>query len=144
MNLPSAILLSANLLSHSVYADSHSTLSTSIDQAGHSSAMTDYKKLDENDSTTWKQANDTVREIGGWRTYANETYRASQITQVDTAETQPTPGTSDPFESEKQAMPSETKLSDAQKKADSKAIRPTSSRIKESVIPSVQLTLTYQ
>ncbi len=40
--------------------------------------MTGYKALDGSEPTAWKESNDTVGKIGGWRSYANEAYQANQ------------------------------------------------------------------
>lgn len=38
----------------------------------YQSPFADYRPLGEDQSKPWKDANDTVRAIGGWRTYARE------------------------------------------------------------------------
>jgi len=40
--------------------------------AAHRSAFKDYRRLDEAPAVRWRDANDTVDRIGGWRSYARE------------------------------------------------------------------------
>lgn len=44
----------------------------------YNSVLNSYRTLDGNEKSEWKQSNDAVGEIGGWRTYANEAYEANQ------------------------------------------------------------------
>ena len=41
-------------------------------QLGYRSAFEGYQPFDEGKLLPWKQSNDTVRSIGGWRAYARE------------------------------------------------------------------------
>lgn len=61
---------------HPAQADAHTT--TAVSALGYESALTDYKSLDGSERTGWKESNETVGEIGGWRVYANEAYKANQ------------------------------------------------------------------
>lgn len=38
----------------------------------HSSALSSYRRLGDDRRIEWKEANETVNRIGGWRTYARE------------------------------------------------------------------------
>jgi hypothetical protein len=44
----------------------------SVPQAAHRPAFAGYRRFDEPPPHGWKDANDTVRRIGGWRSYARE------------------------------------------------------------------------
>ncbi|ASJ73709.1 hypothetical protein [Granulosicoccus antarcticus] len=61
-----------------VLADSHATTQSTPSALDYESALTGYKSLDGDERTDWKQSNDTVGKIGGWRSYANEAYQANQ------------------------------------------------------------------
>ena len=75
------------------YADSHIVRVDANTGITYNSAMSNYRALDDSEKNGWKQSNDTVGKIGGWRTYANEAYKAkkrmdeAQIDDVVTAET---------------------------------------------------------
>jgi len=58
------------------YADSPTSTAASV--LGYESALTGYKSLDGSDRTGWKESNETVGRIGGWRNYAKEAYKANQ------------------------------------------------------------------
>jgi hypothetical protein len=45
---------------------------TSASTPEFQSAMQDYKPFTDEKIVPWKQSNDTVREVGGWRAYARE------------------------------------------------------------------------
>ena len=61
-----------------VFADSHPTTPPASSALGYESALTGYKTLDGGERSTWKDSNDTVGQIGGWKSYANEAYKANQ------------------------------------------------------------------
>lgn len=42
------------------------------------SALGDYQRFSEDKAQPWKDANDNVRRIGGWREYARESSRAAE------------------------------------------------------------------
>jgi hypothetical protein len=44
----------------------------SVPSARHESALKSYRRLDDVQAVPWRQANDTVERIGGWRSYARE------------------------------------------------------------------------
>lgn len=52
------------------------------------SALSEYEPYKEQSVQSWKEANDKVGEIGGWRAYAKEIRQAEPATQSD----QPAPG----------------------------------------------------
>jgi len=43
-----------------------------VPTAAHASALSDYRKLTEEPVISWREANETVNRIGGWRAYARE------------------------------------------------------------------------
>ena len=44
----------------------------SIPTLSYQSSFTQYRRLDESKPISWREANDTVTRIGGWRVYARE------------------------------------------------------------------------
>lgn len=38
----------------------------------HESALAGYRRLSQDEPINWREANDTVRSVGGWRAYARE------------------------------------------------------------------------
>ncbi len=61
-----------------VLADSHPTTPPTSGALSYESALTGYKTLDGDERSSWKESNDTVGQIGGWRSYAKEAYQANQ------------------------------------------------------------------
>ncbi len=61
-----------------VYADAHEPTPTASGGLGYESSLIGYRTLDGGERSSWKESNDTVGEIGGWRSYANEAYQATQ------------------------------------------------------------------
>ena len=59
-------------------ADSNTVIPPTIYQ----SPFTDYRPLGEDKSTPWKDANDTVGKIGGWRAYAREAAEAMKAREA--------------------------------------------------------------
>lgn len=68
--------------SNSVFADSHLPSQSGPSALVYESALTGYKTLDGDERKTWKESNEIVGEIGGWRTYANEAYEANQAAEA--------------------------------------------------------------
>jgi hypothetical protein len=44
----------------------------SVPPARHESALKSYRRFDEVQTAPWRQSNETVERIGGWRSYARE------------------------------------------------------------------------
>jgi hypothetical protein len=44
----------------------------SVPPARHDSALKSYRRFDEVQTAPWRQSNETVERIGGWRSYARE------------------------------------------------------------------------
>ena len=73
--LTTAVLLACLLLS-SAWAQSDnkvkvSTVEKSV-ELGYQSSFQNYQRYSSTPIQSWKQANDTVKDIGGWRAYARE------------------------------------------------------------------------
>ena len=52
----------------------------------YESATSDYRSLDDDaDPTPWRESNDTVGAIGGWRNYAKEAYESEPADDADAA-----------------------------------------------------------
>ena len=54
------------------------------------SPFSDYRPLGEDKNTAWKDANDTVGKIGGWRAYAREAAQAMKVREA--GQTKKAPG----------------------------------------------------
>lgn len=69
-----AIIVSLCVSASRVFALSNDPIDATlpVPLATYHSPFADYRPLGENQSKPWKDANDTVRAIGGWRTYARE------------------------------------------------------------------------
>ena len=50
----------------------------------YQSPFRDYRPLGEDKNTAWKDANDTVRTVGGWRVYAREAAEANKAREDST------------------------------------------------------------
>jgi hypothetical protein len=48
----------------------------------YQSPFRDYRPLGEDQNTAWKDANDTVRNVGGWRAYAREAAEANKAREA--------------------------------------------------------------
>lgn len=53
------------------------------------SPFADYRPLGEEENTAWKDANDTVGKIGGWRAYAREAADAMKAREAQSARKAP-------------------------------------------------------
>lgn len=58
----------------------NSTKDQSLPVVQYKSAFSDYVPYTELKIESWRQANDTVAEIGGWRTYAKEAHQSDSST----------------------------------------------------------------
>ena len=79
-----AIALSALGITATSLADSHIVRRDINTGITYNSALTSYRTMDGSEKSAWKQSNDTVGKIGGWRTYANEAYEASKRMDEET------------------------------------------------------------
>ena len=79
-----AIALSALGITATALADSHIVRRDINTGITYNSALTNYRTMDGSEKSAWKQSNDTVGKIGGWRTYANEAYEASKRMDEET------------------------------------------------------------
>ena len=77
---------------------SQNTVTPEVTVVQYRSAFSDYVPYSEQEIVSWRQANDLVGEIGGWRTYAKE----SQVKDSHTVEPQLNPASpSSPVSSDK-------------------------------------------
>ncbi len=65
-------------VSTSSLADTNIVQTNSEIDITYISAMSGYRTLNEDNKNDWKQANEKVGEIGGWRTYAREAFLANK------------------------------------------------------------------
>ena len=63
---------------------------TAIPTMVYVSPFSDYRPLGEDKNTAWKDANDTVGKIGGWRAYAREAAQAMKVREA--GQTKKAPG----------------------------------------------------
>lgn len=95
-----AVTVSGLSFSSTGLADSHIVRTDANTGITYNSALSNYRTLDGNEKNGWKQSNDTVGKIGGWRTYANEAYQANKrMNEVETSEAAITES-NEPMESE--------------------------------------------
>lgn len=64
------IITALGIASAAAAEPADATASTPL--VGYRSPFADYRPLGEDRNTSWKDANDTVGKIGGWRVYARE------------------------------------------------------------------------
>jgi len=62
-----------------------------VPRTSHESAFKAYRRLGDTPPTPWKQANETVERIGGWRAYAREADPARAPADAASAPTTPAP-----------------------------------------------------
>jgi hypothetical protein len=67
------------------YAQAQSLVLSPVQEPVYNSAFEGYQAMSEPKLTPWRAANDTVRDVGGWRAYAKEAAAAN------TAATTPAP-----------------------------------------------------
>ena len=88
-----AIAASGLSFSTTGLADSHIVRVDANTGIKYNSALSNYRAMDDSEQSGWKQSNDTVGKIGGWRTYANEAYQANKrmdeekMSEVEASET---------------------------------------------------------
>ena len=70
-------------------ADSNTAIPASV----YISPFSDYRPLGEDKNSAWKDANDTVGKIGGWRAYAREAAQAMKAREA--GQTMKAPGAGD-------------------------------------------------
>lgn len=69
-----------NAAAYSDRTDDPTDARVTVPAANYRSPFADYRVLGEDKSQAWKDANDTVRGIGGWRAYAKESAEAANAT----------------------------------------------------------------
>ena len=67
-----------------------------VPAADYRSPFAEYRSLGEDNTTAWKDANDTVGKIGGWRAYAHEAADAMKTRKAPEAAKGKTPTPSQP------------------------------------------------
>ena len=72
-----AVLPIATALAQSAAAPHPADAAASVPKAEHRSALSAYRRHAEAQPKSWREANDTVARIGGWRVYAREAAAAS-------------------------------------------------------------------
>ena len=73
-----AIVIGALGFTATVSADAHIVRRDINTGLIYNSVLINYRTIDGSEKREWKKSNDTVGEIGGWRTYANEAYQANK------------------------------------------------------------------
>ena len=61
----------------------------SIPTLGYESSFTQYRRLDDGKPVSWREANDTVTRIGGWRVYAREAQQPDPTPAAKPADSSP-------------------------------------------------------
>ena len=62
----------------------------------YESAIAQYRRLSDEKTVSWRDANDTVARIGGWRVYAREAQQADPPASASASASAPTPPVSRP------------------------------------------------
>ena len=91
--LPALLLLAAASIAHAQNAPARPERADPLDPqarvpaATHTSSFASYRRLGDDVRTPWKEANETVNRIGGWRAYAREAQAAETPAPAPTAAT---------------------------------------------------------
>lgn len=62
-----------------------------VPAATHSSALSSYRRLGDDKRIDWKEANEAVNRIGGWRAYAREAQQPEPAPTAPASRTAPAP-----------------------------------------------------
>lgn len=95
-----ALLLATASLAHAQGAAGRSERPDPLDPqarvpaVGHASALAGYRPLGEDKRLSWKQANETVNRIGGWRSYAREAQQPEPAASAAAPRALPAPASS--------------------------------------------------
>lgn len=65
-----------------------------VPAAVHSSALAGYRRLGDDRRVDWKEANETVNRIGGWRAYAREAQQPDPAASAPAGSPRPAPAAS--------------------------------------------------
>jgi hypothetical protein len=68
----------------------------SVPPARHESALKSYRRFEDLQLVPWRQANDTVERIGGWRSYAREASQPPAAASAPQAPSAPAPRSEPP------------------------------------------------
>ncbi len=63
----------------------------SVPRLSYESSLTQYRRLGDTKPIPWREANDTVTRIGGWRVYAREAQQPDAAAATPPAEAPPSP-----------------------------------------------------
>ena len=74
------------------YAQAQAVVLSPVQEPAYQSVFDGYQTISEPKLTPWRAANDTVREVGGWRAYAKEAAAANAAATMAA----PQPSTSSP------------------------------------------------
>jgi hypothetical protein len=77
------------------YAQAQDTALPPVQKPAYRSVFEGYQPLTELKLTPWPAANETVREVGGWRAYAKEAAAANAAAAAATSAPQPPPSSAD-------------------------------------------------
>lgn len=99
--IPVAALLTAALLvphlAHAQGAPGRSERADPLDAQArvpaftHASSLSSYRRLGDDKRIAWKEANETVNRIGGWRAYAREAQQPEPAASAPAGRTTPAP-----------------------------------------------------
>lgn len=79
-----------------------------VPKVSYSSPFTQYRSLGDDKPISWREANDTVTRIGGWRVYAREAQQPDPTPAPATKAAEPTPAAASADQAKRQpAAPSE-------------------------------------
>jgi hypothetical protein len=92
--VPAAALLAAALSAHGQTADPSVRAdpldpNASVPAPSYESPFSTYRRLGEDPPVSWREANDTVTRIGGWRAYAREAQQPAPASAAQPADAVP-------------------------------------------------------
>jgi hypothetical protein len=97
--IPAMTLLAAASIVHAQGAPGRAERTDPLDAqarvpaATHQSPLAAYRRLGDDKPVSWKEANETVNRIGGWRTYAREAQQPEPAASAPAARGSTTPPT---------------------------------------------------
>ena len=77
------------------HALAQDTVLPPVQEPVYHSVFEGYQAMSEPKPTPWRAANDTVREVGGWRAYAKEAAAANATAAAATPAPQPSPSSAE-------------------------------------------------
>ena len=128
-----------------ILADSHVVREDLNAGIIYNSALSSYRSMDGSERREWKRSNDTVAEIGGWRTYANQAYEANKRKNTETSSTVET-GAADVASMSAEGMKLELASTESamQKQEVNTIVTNSDAKLSERITPKPAIDLSHQ